>query len=141
MKKNATSKNSGRRNFIGTIATGAAALGVGSMISPLGLKAESLSTISTNATADEWFGQIKGKHKIVFDCTKPNDLMPFVWPRVFLLTNEATGTMSKDNSVVVVLRHEAIPYAFQSSLWVKYGFGDMFKADDPDTKKPSARNP
>ena len=45
--------------------------------------------------------------------------MPFAWPRVFLLTNQATGTMANDCNVVVVLRHDAIPYAFQSEIWDK----------------------
>jgi intracellular sulfur oxidation DsrE/DsrF family protein len=58
---------------------------------------------------------------------------------VFLATNEATGTPAKDNSVVVVLRHGAIPYAFEDKLWQKYNFGEMFKVNDGD--KPAAKNP
>lgn len=67
--------------------------------------------------------------------------MPFAWPRVFLMTNQATGTEEKDNSVVVVLRHDAIPYAFDNRLWDKYKFGEVFKANDPATKAPATRNP
>src|SRR6185436_5522899 len=74
---------------------------------------------------------------------------PFVWPKVFLMTNEATGTPSKENSVVVVLRHSAIGYAFEDSLWAKYKLGELFKAHDPATANPatgdegkfSVRNP
>jgi intracellular sulfur oxidation DsrE/DsrF family protein len=40
-----------------------------------------------------------------------------------------------------VLRHAGIPYAFNSEIWAKYNFGEVFKADDPATKKPSVRNP
>ncbi|MGI8634669.1 MAG: hypothetical protein ACR2KZ_04630, partial [Segetibacter sp.] len=93
------------------------------------------------ASPDEWFNKIKGKHRVVFDATRPHDLMPFAWPRFFLLTNQATGTDESDNSVVVVLRHDAIPYAFEDSIWSKYKFGELFKADDPATKAASVRNP
>lgn len=58
----------------------------------------------------------------------------------FLLTNAATGTPETDTGVVVVLRHDAIPYAMESRLWEKYKFGEFFKIDDEKTKKPSIRN-
>src|SRR6187549_3080413 len=134
-----------RRGFLGSIAAGAAALGLASLVSPLKLKAGQISDINEDETGpdnpDEWFNQIKGKHRAVFDVTHPEDVMPFAWPKVFLMTNEKTGTPAKDCSVVVVLRHDAIPYAMQSGLWSKYNFGEVFKADDPATKKPSVRNP
>jgi intracellular sulfur oxidation DsrE/DsrF family protein len=41
----------------------------------------------------------------------------------------------------VVLRHSAIGYAMNHELWSKYNLGELFKADDPKTKKPSTRNP
>ena len=52
----------------------------------------------------------------------------------------ATGTNEKDTSVVVVLRHAAIPYAMHSELWKKYNFGEVFKVEDPATKAPAVRN-
>lgn len=130
-----------RRQFLGSVAAGAAAFGLASF--PLQLNAEPFTPgEKTNpGSPDEWFNKIKGKHRIVFDATRPHEIMPFVWPKVFLLTNQATGTAPKDNSVVVVLRHSAIGYAFEDRLWEKYKMGDMFKADDPKTGKPSLRNP
>jgi intracellular sulfur oxidation DsrE/DsrF family protein len=129
----------GRRNFLGTIAASAAAFGIATIASPLQAAAESASPGA--ADADAWFNKITGKHKIIFDVTKPHEIMPFVWPRVFLLTNQATGTAEKDNNVVVVLRHDGIPYAFEDRIWAKYKFGEVFKADDPQTKAASVRNP
>jgi intracellular sulfur oxidation DsrE/DsrF family protein len=127
-----------RREFLGNIAAGAAAIGMLSI--PSSIKAASFVQ-DQPATADEWFNTIKGKHRVVFDATRPHDMMPFAWPRVFLLTNMATGTTEKDNSVVVVLRHDAIPYAFEDRIWSKYKFGQLFKVDDPATKAASVRNP
>ena len=78
---------------------------------------------------------------MVFDVTHPNEILPFAWPRVFMLTNNKTGTPENQQSVVAVLRHKAIPYAFEDRLWEKYKLGEQFKIDDPATKAPSVRNP
>lgn len=58
-----------------------------------------------------------------------------------LLTNAATGSPASDCGVVVVLRHDAIAYAFEDRLWSTYKFGETFKAEDPKTKAPATRNP
>lgn len=130
-----------RRKFLQTVAAGTAALGIASMITPFQQLQGSPLLNQDDPGPDEWFNKIKGKHKMVFDATRPHDMMPFAWPKVFMLTNAATGTPEKETNAVVVLRHDAIPYAMDSSLWAKYHFGELFKADDPKTKKPSERNP
>ena len=132
--------NNPRRQFLGTIAGGVAAIGLSSIISPLSVQAEN-TFLHDPGDPEKWFEQIKGKHRIVFDVPQPNEIFPFAWPRIFLVTNAATGTPEKDCSVVVVLRHTAIPYAMEDRLWSKYNFGEVFEANDPKTKKPSARNP
>jgi intracellular sulfur oxidation DsrE/DsrF family protein len=130
-----------RRQFLGTITAGAATLGIGSLLSPFQqLHAGAASTFNS-ADPDQWFNQINGKHRIVFDVTAPHEIYPFAWPRVFLLTNEKTGTPAKMCSVVVVLRHSAIGYALNSELWEKYNLGEVLKANDPATQKPATRNP
>jgi len=141
MEKQDLPQATDRRSFLGSIATGAAALGIATLASPFSANAAG-KPLAVNADGpDAWFDKIKGKHKIVFDATRPHEIMPFAWPRVFLLTNGATGTPEKDCSVVVILRHDAIPYAFEDKIWAKYKFGEVFKADDPATKAPSVRNP
>lgn len=130
----------GRRRFLASLASGAAAVGLATIPS-VNLHAEEQFVSGGPDDPDAWFNKVKGKHRIVFDATQPHEVYPFAWPRVFLITNGMTGTPEKDCGVVVVLRHTAIPYAFESSLWEKYGFGELFKADDPKTKKPSTRNP
>ena len=133
-------ENNQRRQFLSKIAGGIAAVGVSSIISPLSAHAENNFMNGPN-DAEQWFKQIRGKHRIVFDVPHPNEIFPFAWPRIFLATNAATGTPEKDCSIVVVLRHTAIPYAMEDRLWSKYNFGEVFKADDPKTKKASTRNP
>ncbi|WP_126246164.1 twin-arginine translocation signal domain-containing protein [Chitinophaga rhizosphaerae] len=128
-----------RRDFLGQAAMGAAALGLGWLASPLPAVAAETAVLAD--AADEWFKKIKGKHRLLIDSPRPHGIFPFAWPKVFLITNSMTGTPEKDCSVVVVLRHDAIPYAMKSDIWSKYKFGEMFKADDPATQAPSLRNP
>jgi intracellular sulfur oxidation DsrE/DsrF family protein len=132
-----------RRKFLQTLATGTAALGIASVISPFQqIQAEPASTfINSDSSPDEWFNQIKGKHRMVFDVTEPYEMFPFAWPKVFGLTNAATGTPEKECNSVVVLRHHGIPYAFPDQIWAKYNFGEFFKIEDPKTNKPATRNP
>lgn len=134
-----------RRKFLGSLAAGAAAIGLFSFKPPVALATAGLTAPETGspdpADADAWFNKVKGKHRIVYDVPRPNEVFPFAWPRVFLMTNGATNTPEKDCGVVVILRHDAIGYAMEDSLWAKYNFGQVFKADDPLTKKPATRNP
>lgn len=140
MAQNEFNQTTHRRKFLGSIATGAASIGMASLMSPFTVQARTEFSPENPSDADEWFKKIKGKHRIVFDCTEPKAMLPFAWSRVFLLTNENTGTPSSDCGVVVVLRHEAIPYAMDSRLWEKYKFGEVFKITDDATKAASVRN-
>ena len=133
--KHATS----RRGFIETVAAGAAVIGLSGLAAPMAVQAESISP--GMGSEEAWFDKIKGKHKMVFDATQPHEILPFAWPRVFLMTNQKTGTEEKDCTAMVILRHAAIPYAMEDKLWQKYKFGEMFKADDPLTKTAAVRNP
>lgn len=137
MKKNENNQTKSRRGFLEMLVTGATTLGLLSFASPTTLKTEQKLLDGD----DPWFDKIKGKHRIVFDATQPHGIYPFAWPRVFLMTNAATETPEKDCSVVVVLRHSAIAYAFENRLWATYKFGEVFKAEDPATNAPSVRNP
>jgi intracellular sulfur oxidation DsrE/DsrF family protein len=138
MKKKITNQANDRRDFLKNVATGAAALSLSMFAPPFNLSASPLD--NDPGDADAWFNKVKGKHRIVFDVTKPNDILPFAWPKIFVLTNGATGTPESDTGVVVILRHDSIPYALESRLWEKYKFGEFFKIDDAKTKAPSVRN-
>lgn len=130
-----------RRAFLGTLATGAAAMSLAGLATPLqGFAREELPISPRDEDPDAWFNQIKGKHRIVFDVVEPSGIFPFAWPRVFLLTNAATGTPEAESSVVVILRHEAIPYAMNNSAWTKYNLGKVFKITDDKTKESAMRN-
>jgi intracellular sulfur oxidation DsrE/DsrF family protein len=142
MKPNNLKEATNRRGFLGTLATGAAAIGLTSIAPSLhAFAGETKLASSIFGDPEEMFKKINGKRRVVFDVTQPHEIFPFAWPRVFLMTNEMTGTPAKDSSVVVVLRHSAIGYAMEDRLWAKYNLGEVFKANDPETNKPSMRNP
>jgi intracellular sulfur oxidation DsrE/DsrF family protein len=138
--KNSVLSKTPRRKFLSSLAMGAATFGVGSLMAPLSMGSD-LPDAGIASEAEAWFDKVKGKHRMIFDVPKPNGIMPFAWPRVFIKTNVATGTPEDDLGLVVVLRHGGIPYALDSSLWKKYKFGEAFTIDDPKTKAPSIRNP
>jgi intracellular sulfur oxidation DsrE/DsrF family protein len=140
MQSNDLNPKASRRGFLGTLAAVAGALGIASVPGPL--RAAGNETFQSYAEDDPeaWFSKIKGKHRMIFDVTAPHNIFPFAWPRVFLITNSATGTPEIDCNAVVVLRHESIPFAMEDRLWAKYKFGEMFKINDAATSLPSVRN-
>ncbi|HPG10268.1 MAG TPA: twin-arginine translocation signal domain-containing protein [Chitinophagaceae bacterium] len=142
MNTNDLNESTNRRNFLGTLATGAAAVGLTSFAPGLSAFATG-SGFDTKVYGDpeDFFDKINGKHRVVFDSPRPHDIYPFAWPRVFLISNVAMKSAEKECSVVVVLRHASICYAFEDKMWSKYNFGKVFEAPDPATKEPSVRNP
>lgn len=130
-----------RRGFLGKVAA-ATALGM-TGLAPFRIEAqpEASGTGPSNSEFEAWLGKIKGKHRQVYDATAENDGLPFAWSHVFLTTNyESAGVPESDLSVVVVLRHSAIPFAFTDPVWAKYKFGEVFKVTDRATKAPAIRN-
>ncbi len=121
-----------RRGFLATLAAGFAGVGLSAI--PFKVNA------APNSAADEWFAKVKGKHRQVFDATNAHKGFPLAWTKIFLSTNNDTGTPDAELSAVVVLRHDAIGVALEDRLWEKYKFGELFKIDDPETKKPATKN-
>ncbi|HVZ98269.1 MAG TPA: twin-arginine translocation signal domain-containing protein [Chitinophagaceae bacterium] len=138
-----------RRGFLGTLSAAAAAMGISMVTSPLQAAEKSFS-FSSPEDPDAWFGKIKGKHKAMYDLVSAEKgIFPFLFPRLFLMTNAATGTPEKDCLAMMVLRHESVCYALQDNIWAKYKFkeffnvadlGPAFKAADAATAT-STRNP
>lgn len=129
-------KKASRRGFISVLAAGAAA----SMVAPLQAAANPAFSVTNASDIQDWFKQIKGKHRIVFDAPEFNEGMPLAFPRVFQITNNNTGVDNKDLGVVVVFRHNAMALGLDSRVWEKYKLGELFNIPDPATGKPSLRN-
>jgi intracellular sulfur oxidation DsrE/DsrF family protein len=133
-----------RRSFLGSAAAAAAALGLDTLIAP-SQAAESESPPAAGSVAagfQAWLNSITGKHRQVYDMPEVNNGFGLIWSHVYLLTGvQSYGVPEKDLGVVVVLRHAAIPIAFNDAQWTKYKLGEVFKVNDPATKAPATRNP
>ena len=130
-----------RRGFLGSVAATAAALGLGELV-PRSLAGQAYGTqAGGDAAYAAWLNGIKGKHRQVYDAVEPNDGFSLIWAHVFLLTGApAYGVTESDMGAVVVLRHSAIPLAFNDAMWAKYKFGEFYKINDKSTNAPAARN-
>jgi len=130
-----------RRGFLGSVAATAAALGLGDLV-PGSLQAEEYARqAGGDPTYAAWLAGIKGTQRQVYDAVAPNDGFALIWAHVFLLTGvPAYGVRESDLGVVVVLRHSAIPLAFNDAMWAKYKFGEVFKVTDKSTNAPAERN-
>jgi hypothetical protein len=130
-----------RRGFLGSLAAGAATLGLASIP---GAERMMAAPAAMGAGAGEFESQLKKlssrKHKQVFDGPKPNESLPVIWSWAFLFSNNQLGIDDNDIGALVVFRHEAIPFAMEDRLWDKYKFGEVFHIEDKMTKAPSVRN-
>ena len=147
-----------RRQFIGELAAGAAALAA-IACSPAAAAATASSQAPTPAAPPSaakhssmpeqseikwdtsWMDRITAKHKVVFDSPEINDgdalynaAGYFDWVKDVFKTGDS------DSSIVVVLRHAAVPMLYNDAMWSKYDFGAETKTTDPSTKKAAKRN-
>ncbi len=128
-----------RRGFLGRVAATAAAVGLGNVV-PVSFTGAAAAPTEGDPALEAWLDKLKGKHRQVYDMPEPNHGAAFAWSRVFYLTNNETGVPDSDISVMVVLRHNAIPFALADGAWAKYKLGEAFNATDPKTNAPSVRN-
>lgn len=133
-------KNNSRRQFIGALALGATASTVSILTNPIYAKSpvEELAVLND---ADDWFKNIKGSHRIVYDGSTPHDGFPIIWNWAYYLSNNGTGSSDEDMTAMTVLRHSALGLALEDRLWKKYNLGAVFNVNDNKTGKPSLRNP
>ena len=132
-------RSSGRRAFLGKLAATAAAGAAGiTLTSALDAPTELLAAVPTiGPEADHWLDSLKGKHKQLVDAYEPNDGFPLAFAFSFMA---AQSPADSPVGAVVVLRHMAMPFALNSSLWERYKIGEGIKLTDPQTKQPATRN-
>jgi len=127
-----------RRGFLGRFAAAAMGIGAASLTPAL---AEAATSNPADPKLEAWFNKLNAaKHRVVFDAPESNSGFPAIWPRVYLLTTDASYP-GEGSAAMVILRHEALPLAFQDNLWSKYKLGETFKinsGDAPATKNPYA---
>jgi len=147
-----------RRQFIGELAAGAAALAAiacspaaaatsassqaPAPAAPLSAANHASMPKQSELTWDtSWMNRITAKHKVVFDSPEIND-GDALWSAAgyFDWVKDVFKTGDSDSSVVVVLRHAAVPMLYSDAMWAKYDLGVETKTTDPSTKKAAKRN-
>jgi intracellular sulfur oxidation DsrE/DsrF family protein len=132
-------KANSRREFLGQMAA-SSAFGLTAFAAPFTSSAFG-KALKPSAEAEAWMKKAKGKHRVVFDASEPHNGMPLIWSWVFYHTNNESGTADDEMTSMVVLRHNAIPFALEDKQWAKYKLGEVFKVNDSITGKPALRNP
>jgi hypothetical protein len=96
-------------------------------------------------TQDDWMNTLPGKHRTVIDCAAAGaaGTGAFYANNIFTANRNGYQLADSDVAVIVVLRHEATTFAYNDSIWAKYGsvLGNMGKITDPKTNQPPKVNP
>lgn len=72
---------------------------------------------------DDWLDQIPGKHRLVFDTTEASGMSSALTyaTNYYSANNSGYGLQNSDLAVVIIARHFSTPYAYDESIWTKYG--------------------
>ena len=93
---------------------------------------------------DDWFDQIPGKHRFVIDAPTPagfSDALQFL-NNYFNTNKNAYALQDGDLAVVLVARHLSTLFAYNDSVWAKYGVQITRRTNynDPKTNQPPTIN-
>ena len=93
---------------------------------------------------DNWFDELPGKHRVLFDtwtASRFPDAIRFAG-NIYRANRDAYNLTEHELAVVIVCRHETAPFAFNDSMWAKYGkaFSKRMGWVDPKTNEPPTTN-
>ena len=144
-----SSDSTPRREFLGQIAASAIVLAGAGCASPatsgtsapVPAGAPSSGARSTQWD-DSWFGRLTAKHKAVFDSPQIEDGLVLANASGYIRgMRDAAGAGDHDVQAVIVVRHAAIPMAFNDTMWQKYEIGKDKKIKAPRSEDWATRNP
>jgi intracellular sulfur oxidation DsrE/DsrF family protein len=110
-----------------------------------GEEASAASWQPTPEPQDSWLDKPGTRHRMVFDSLSGEggaEALDFA--NNFIHVNEADyGLKPEQLGVVVILRHMATPYAYNQSVWAKYGngFAEKMKLTGDAAKAAATTNP
>jgi intracellular sulfur oxidation DsrE/DsrF family protein len=140
-----------RRSFLSRIGTGfALAGGAWAAAEAAGQAQGSRGEFRPERHAvDDWLDQLPAKHRLVFDTTSPSGLdSVLLYATNFFVGNQSGyGLKDSDIGVVIVVRHNSTPFAYNNAIWSKYGaalvknMGPDMSASDPPAFNPYFSRP
>jgi intracellular sulfur oxidation DsrE/DsrF family protein len=135
-----------RRLFLARLGAGAGVLGataVGSSTAVAQVSADAPWKPARHGQ-DDWFDQIPGQHRYVFDTTTPEGIASaLLFARNYFTANhDSYGLEDHDLAVVIVVRHHSTSFGYNDAMWAKYGkqFSEQANFEDPKTKQPPTVN-
>ncbi len=135
-----------RRSFLTGLGAGAGIVGAAGIGSPL-TAAEAAPDAPwrpARHSQDDWYDKIPGQHRFIFDSTTPDGMaMSLKFANNYFTANQnGYGLKDSDLAVVIVARHKATSFAFNDSIWAKYGkqLSEQAEFTDPKTKEPPKIN-
>jgi intracellular sulfur oxidation DsrE/DsrF family protein len=134
-----------KRSFIGKLWTGLTAIGAASLLTPA---AQAQSTNKNWQPArhdlDDWYDQIPGKHRLVFDTVDPNGFASaMTYGNTFYRANdEGYGLKADDLAVIFIARARSTAFGYNDAIWARYGetLSQRMNITDPRTKQPAKVN-
>ena len=130
-----------RRSFLTSLKAGVASLAA------MAFGGVAMAQVKSAATSrweparhekDDWFDQLPGKHRLVFDTIAYDHLADAIlFANNFIRVNQADyGLRSNDLAVVIVVRHRSTPFGYNDAMWAKYGtaIAARAKVEDPKSK-------
>jgi hypothetical protein len=143
-----------RRSFLARLAAAAAAFGLpgasaqaqeaASKPSPSPAPSSGSRWQPTRETKDDWYDQVPGRHRLVFDAISPEGVANAAQFTGNFFTGNKNGYEldSGDVAVIIVMRHRATQFAFTDAIWSKYGahLSESEKFSDPKTGQAPTAN-
>jgi intracellular sulfur oxidation DsrE/DsrF family protein len=134
-----------RRSFFSKLGFGlAGGAAVGAAGSPAQAQSSSEGFQPARHAQDDWYGQVPGKHRFVFDAPYADGMssaLQFV-NNYYNLNVSEYGLKDSDLAVILVARHQSTMFAYTDAVWAKYGkpIADRINLVDPKTKQPPTAN-
>jgi intracellular sulfur oxidation DsrE/DsrF family protein len=132
-----------RRSFLSRL-SGAGAFVSGASSQSVAAAAQARPFEAARHTQDDWFDELPGRHRVIFDTFMSDmfgEAVGFVGNYISV-NKDAYELAEKDIAVVLTVRHQTAPFAFNDAMWAKYGkqFSDRMKFVDPKTKEAPTTN-
>ena len=133
--------NTSRRRFMSGAGAIAAAVALGSEGSA---QAPTGRFQPTRHQQDNWLNALPGKHRTFIDAATPNGAGEgMLYANNLYVANKSGYALSEpDLAIVVCLRHFATVFAYNNTIWGKYGqaMSDLVRFTDPKTKQAPSTN-
>jgi intracellular sulfur oxidation DsrE/DsrF family protein len=113
-----------RRRFLAGMGTGVTAFGAMTVgAAPATAQSAGAVWTPTMHPQDEWLDKIPGKHRFVFDTTTSEAMNSVILyaGNYYNANQSGYGLKDADLAVVIVARHFSTPFAYNDSIWAKYG--------------------